>query len=207
MQRKTKIVSIITILGVALDQLTKLWIVRNLCHRQRGVRCELPESIEVFDGWFQLVHVQNPGAAFGMLNNFEYRMMVFYVFTAIAIGVLYNLFRELKNEEGFMTAALGLIMSGAIGNLIDRVDKQSVTDFLRFYWPSEGGIGGFLTNTFGTTEYPSFNVADMAIICGVGMFMFHYLFLEDRQGDDTDADSLAIDDSADDIGETSTEEA
>ena len=106
-----------------------------------------------------------------------------------------------------MTAALGMITAGAIGNLIDRVDKQSVTDFLRFYWPSEGGIGGFLTNTFGTTEYPSFNVADMAIICGVGMFIFHYLFLEDRQGDDVDADSLAIEESTNDTGDTAVEEA
>jgi len=206
MQRKTKIITIITILGVALDQITKIWVVKNLCHRKPGVRCELPDSIEVFDGWFQLVHVQNPGAAFGMLSDFEYAMQVFYVFTAIALAALYNLYRDLKNEEGFMTAALGLITAGAIGNLIDRVDKQSVTDFLRFYWPSEGGIGGFLTNTFGTTEYPSFNVADMAIICGAGMFIIHYLFLEDKNGDDTDADSLAV--SNNDIAsETSTDEA
>ena len=109
------------------------------------------------------------------------------VFTVIAIGVLFHMLWQLPKGDRFQTTAIGLITSGAVGNCIDRIEKQSVTDFLRVFSENETAITLF-GKWFGRrkvqggpvelVEWPSFNVADAAICIGLGMFFFHYLFLE-----------------------------
>lgn len=156
-----------------LDQGSKAAVAQHLPYRT-GV-------VEVIPGFFQLVHVRNSGAAFGMLADHDDRMAVFAVFTLFAVGVIVSLFRELKPEEKYLPATLGLILGGAVGNGIDRVHKQAVTDFLRFY-VDHPDVKRWLIDTFGTNQYPSFNVADIAIVTGVALFVVHYLFLyEDPQ--------------------------
>ena len=123
----------------------------------------------------------------GMLDTFEYRMHVFAVFTVVALVVLGQMLMQLPNDDRFQATGLGLITSGAIGNAIDRVHKQSVTDFLRVYTDNDIATG-LLGNWFGHrtfqggpvefVEWPSFNVADAAICVGLGMFVIHWLFLE-----------------------------
>ena len=142
-------------------------------------------GIHVIPGVFQIVHSQNTGAAFGMFTEFKYRMQIFYVFTAFAVWVLWGLYKELEDDDRLGSWIVALISAGAVGNLIDRVHKQSVTDFLRVHW----GPDSWLTGIMGSPEWPSFNVADMAIVGGVGLFVIQYLFYEDRKGDDLDADS------------------
>lgn len=151
-------------------------------------------GIHVIPGVFQIVHSQNTGAAFGMLTDFKYRMQVFYVFTAFAVWVLWGLYKELESNDRLGSWIVGLIAAGAVGNLIDRVHKQSVTDFLRVHW----GPDSWLTGIMGSPEWPSFNVADMAIVGGVGLFVIQYLFYEDRKGDNLDADSEETADSPED---------
>ena len=155
-------------------------------------------GIHVIPGVFQIVHSQNPGAAFGMFTEFKYRMQIFYVFTAFAVWVLWGLYKELDDRDRLGSWIVGLIAAGAVGNLIDRVHKQSVTDFLRVHW----GPDSWLTGLMGSPEWPSFNVADMAIVGGVGLFVVQYLFYEDRQGDNLDADAEESEDSPEDaVGE------
>ena len=120
-----------------------------------------------------------------MFTEFKYRMAVFYVFTAFAVWVLWGLYKELEPNDRLGAWIVGLIVAGAIGNLIDRVHKQSVTDFLRVHW----GADSWLTGIMRSPEWPSFNVADLAIVGGVGLFAIQYLFYEDKKGDDLEADS------------------
>jgi signal peptidase II len=141
-------------------------------------------GFHVIPGVLQIVHSQNTGAAFGMFTDFKYRMLVFYVFTAFAVWVLWGLYKELESDDRIGAWIVGLIAAGAVGNLIDRVHKQSVTDFVRVHW----GPDSWLTGIMRSPEWPSFNVADMAIVGGIGLFVIQYLFFEDRQGDDEEAD-------------------
>ena len=82
--------------------------------------------------------------------------------------------------------ALGLISSGAIGNAIDRAMKQSVTDFIRVYTENPTLKEMLINSPYGSAEWPSFNVADAAIVIGMGMFVIHWLFLEKDEDDDTE---------------------
>ncbi|MCP4806142.1 MAG: signal peptidase II [Proteobacteria bacterium] len=154
--------AVVAVVGIVLDQLTKMWVRGNL-ELGRG-------RVSVIDGFFEIVHVENTGAAFGMLSDQPWAMYVFIPFTLIAVGVLISLLRELPDEAVFMPVSLGLILAGAIGNFLDRAIYQSVTDFLRFYVES-GGLADFLYEQFGTREWPSFNVADICIVVGVILFI------------------------------------
>lgn len=114
-----------------------------------------------------------------MFQNFEYRHLLFVVFTIVAAGVILDLFRKLPTTDRFMAATLGLIFSGAVGNAIDRIHKRTVTDFLKVYTDSPS-LSDWLLSTFGTNEWPSFNIADSALVVGVILYIFHQLFLEER---------------------------
>jgi signal peptidase II len=171
---KFKWVAAVTIILILLDQATKIWVVENIAYRTG--------EIKIIDGFFSLVHAQNSGAAMGMLNDYEYRMAVFAVFTVIALGVLWQMYNEIPSEDKVQAAALGLILSGAVGNAIDRLDKQSVTDFLRVY-TENATLKPWLIDMVGTAEWPSFNVADAAICVGLGMFIFHFGFLQEDEDD------------------------
>ena len=140
---------IVFILGaaavIALDQITKAAITsRFLLH----------ESYAVIDGFFNLVYVMNPGAAFGFLAGASaaFRYIFFTGITAVAILLI--IYYLVKNQHGstVTVVSLTLIFSGAVGNLIDRIRFGAVVDFLDFY--------------LGTFHWPAFNVADSAITVG-----------------------------------------
>ena len=150
-----------------------------------------PPGFHVIPDFLQIVHAQNPGAAFGMLADSEYRLYIFFLVSIFAVWVLWGLYKDLEPDDKMGAWIVGLIASGAFGNLIDRIHKQSVTDFIRVHWGPDSWLN------FMGTEYPSFNVADMAIVGGVGLFGIHYLFFEDRGGDDEDADEEPSDEEVD----------
>lgn len=170
--------TLFTVLAVGLtilDQLSKWAVIQYIDYRT--------EEIVIIPGFFSLVHARNPGAAFGMLSNFEYRHYVFAGFTVVAVGVLVHMLWQLPRDDRFQTVALAMITSGAVGNAIDRVYNATVngnmyvTDFLRVFIDAEGAKA-WLIDTFGTYEWPSFNIADANIVVGLGMFVVYYLFLE-----------------------------
>ncbi len=161
-QRKWALFAGVSVVGLAADQLSKLWVRANL---DRGY-----DGISVIDGFFELVHVENTGAAFGFLSGYSWSMFVFIPFTLIAVAMLVSLMRDLPADSRVMPVTLGLINAGAFGNFVDRVLYQSVTDFLRFYLDS-GALSDFIYEQVGTREYPSFNVADICICVGVAMFV------------------------------------
>ncbi len=174
MQPKYSIFAAVSLGIIALDQVTKIWVVNHIEYR-RG-------AIDVIDGLFQIVHVQNTGAAFGMGAGTDGAMAVFLGFTAIAAVVLIAILTKLPGDDRLLAAILAMIMGGAVGNAIDRAHKQSVTDFLRFY-TEDPTLAPWLRQHFGMSEWPSFNVADIAVVCGVIAFLLHQLIVGDSAGE------------------------
>ncbi len=170
MNRRNIVFALCAVLGLVADQATKAWIVSNIPYQGEN---------KVIDGFFSLVHYKNPGALFGIGGDMPYGSTIFLVFTLVALVVIADMFRRLPEDDWYMASALGLVLSGALGNGIDRVRFGMVTDFLKFYTENPG-LKGFLEGLGLSNEYPSFNVADAALVVGIGMFLVHYLFLEKR---------------------------
>ena len=166
MSPKTVIFAASSIVLLAADQATKAWVRGHLALR---------EDVPVIDNFLSISHATNRGAAFSALANFEYRLQVFYVFTAIAVGVLVHAFRQLPPEDRLQSFAMGSILSGAIGNLIDRIMAGEVTDMVKVYFGS-GPAKSWCIEHFGTNVYPIVNVADAAIVGGVCIFAVASLF-------------------------------
>ncbi len=139
-----KIVLSIASVVILLDQLTKWWAVTTI---------PLHRSVPVIEGFFDLVNIRNRGAAFGFLNrsDIEWQFWLFMVATLIATISIFLLVRSSKHDV-LLFSALGLILGGALGNLIDRVRLRAVVDFLDFY--------------INNWHWPAFNVADIAICVG-----------------------------------------
>ena len=114
----------------------------------------LHESFAVIDGLFNITYVRNPGSAFGFLAGASpvFRSMFFPFVTAVVIIMMLYYIIKSKIEEPLMMFSLSLIISGALGNLIDRVRFGEVIDFIDVY--------------VGSHHWPAFNVADSAISIG-----------------------------------------
>jgi signal peptidase II len=151
MKRYWLIGGIAALLALA-DQLTKQLATQAVQPRHARV---------VIDGFFNLVQVQNRGAAFGFLNNSDstWQFWFFAVITALAVAALLYTAKTLPARSFWAFCCLGFILGGALGNFIDRCRLRHVRDFLDFYW--------------GDWHWPAFNVADIGISCGVfGLIVF-----------------------------------
>jgi signal peptidase II len=146
---------------LVLDLATKIAIDMQLSYADR---------IPVIPGFFYLTHVRNTGAAFGLFSDAPqvYRLSFFISVSLIAVGIIVSFFRKLSPGDRLAALALGLILGGAIGNLIDRIFRQEVVDFLHFrLWR------GY--------SWPDFNVADSAIVVGVGLLVLELLASEGEE--------------------------
>jgi signal peptidase II len=139
---------------IALDQFTKSAIT---------ARFVLHESFPVISGFFNLVYVMNPGAAFSLLANASaaFRYILFIGITSVAILLILYYLVKSKIESYVMVISLTLIFSGAVGNLIDRIRFGAVVDFLDVY--------------IGTAHWPAFNVADSAISVGAVLMIWEMI--------------------------------
>lgn len=144
MPRRYRILGIAAIVALVFDQVSK-----------GAVMQFIPEHrpITVIAGLFDLVNIRNRGAAFGFLNrsDIEWQFWLFLAATVVAVWAIVMLVRS-SDEDPWLFAALGLVMGGALGNLVDRVRFRAVVDFLDVYW--------------GDWHWPAFNVADSAIFVG-----------------------------------------
>ena len=123
----------------------------------------------VLPGFFDLTHVRNPGGDFSFFASgpAEQRMIFFIGSTLLAIVLLVVFLWRLEPEVRLSAFALGIIFGGALGNLIDRLSYGEVIDFLDFHlW------GGY--------TWPTFNLADSAIVVGVAILMLE-IFLADGE--------------------------
>ena len=168
--------ALIFIRSVTFDQMTKLWVVNHIDYHKG--------EISVIDGFFSFVHTQNRGAAFGIMEG---QMAFFAIFTIIAIFVVGSTLYSMQKDDFYQNVALSLIASGAIGNAIDRIHKQSVTDFLRVY-TEDATLKPWMMDNLGMAEWPSFNIADSAIVVGIIMFAFYGFFVPDEDEDIDDVE-------------------
>ncbi len=152
---KNKYLWVGTIIGLILilDQATKYLVEKHI---------RLYETITIVPGFFNLTHVRNKGAAFGILANMPgiWRGLFFISVTVIAVAVIGFLIRTTK--ERLQLIAFSLIAGGAVGNLIDRLRYAEVVDFIQWY------VKDFY--------WPSFNIADSAISAGVALLVVDMLF-------------------------------
>ncbi len=140
---------LIALLVVVADQLSKLWIRSNLLVGQ-----SLPE-----EGFLQLTHVRNTGASFGLFQDQSFALTIVAI-VGIALILVYALIihhRFFPSDNLLGKSALGLILGGTIGNLIDRLNFGYITDFIDI------GI------------WPAFNIADSSIVVGVILFAYSLL--------------------------------
>lgn len=148
-QQKSKFVLLGAMLAVilVLDQWTK-----HLVH----TRFRWGESLHLIDGFFALTYVRNTGAAFGLLNTAPayFREPFFLLVPMLAMTVILVILWKLPVGDKWMTVALCLVFSGAIGNLIDRIRFGYVIDFLDVHYRE-------------VYHWPAFNVADSCIVVGV----------------------------------------
>jgi signal peptidase II len=155
---------IIFILGaavvVALDQITKAAIVSKFF---------IHESYAVFDGFFNIVYVMNPGAAFGFLANTSatFRYFFFIGITAAVILLIIYYIAKSKSQNMLIVISLTLIFAGAVGNLIDRIRFGAVVDFLDFY--------------IRTWHWPAFNVADSSISLGAVLMILEMIIQRKKE--------------------------
>lgn len=150
MKKNYIILTIAVILLVILDQLTKQLIVSTM---------NLHESIEVIKAFFYISYHLNDGAAWGILEG---KMFVLIFITIISFMLFYYLVKEISFKNKLLySISIVLLVSGAIGNFIDRLLFGHVVDFLDFI------VFGY--------DFPTFNVADMALVIGVIIFSFDIL--------------------------------
>jgi signal peptidase II len=138
----------------AADQGAKAWAVKALAPYQ---------PVAIVPGWFDLVHVRNHGVAFSLMSNLDHRWVhpLLIAATVLAVGALVA-YLWLLPGKGAAPYGLGLILGGAVGNLIDRARLGYVVDFLDLHWRSH--------------HWPTFNVADIGITVGVALLLADMLF-------------------------------
>ncbi|MBF0190427.1 MAG: signal peptidase II [Magnetococcales bacterium] len=135
----------------ALDQGSKWLATRDLAD----------QGITLIPGFFDLVLVHNVGAAFGLFTGMAAEYRVIFLCSVAALASVLIVWMLLGAETRILVAGLGLLLGGALGNLLDRVRFGWVVDFLYVHWHD--------------LSFPVFNLADCAISAGVGLLLLDHL--------------------------------
>ncbi len=160
-------VLLLAALLVAVDQLSKAWIVRTLPVGGQ----EIPLALG-----FRLVHTRNDGAAFGMFRNVDLHigplqfggaLLLGLLSLAVSVALLVYLIRRGRSIRTLTRIALTVVMAGAIGNMIDRLRLGYVVDFVHFK------VGSF--------DFPIFNIADASVVTGAGLLLIAGLLGNESQ--------------------------
>lgn len=179
MKRKywVALISCVSLFG--LDQLTKHLIMWNLVEGR--------DEVEIIDGFLLLEHARNTGAAFSMLEG---QMVLFAIVAIVAVFLLGQMLWQLDDDDLLQASAIGIVASGALGNAFDRLLYGSVTDFIKFYTDNPEWTP-WLRENIGMTAWPTFNVADIALVVGLILFFAHTIFFSDKESEEEDAEQDA----------------
>jgi signal peptidase II len=142
-----------------LDRLTKVIIEQRV---SESATCR------VIPGFFNIVHSENRGVAFGIFNDsaFQWRSLVLIVVAVVAVVFVGAYLLRARHIDTATLWGLALILGGAAGNAVDRIVSGRVTDFLDFY------IGDY--------HWPTFNVADSGVVVGSGLLLLDMLLSKRR---------------------------
>lgn len=138
---------------ILLDQAVKWVIIQNFA---------IGGYTTVIRGFFEITHWRNTGAAWGILQNGKW---LFIPMTIVVSAVMVYLI--FKSKKRVLKLSLSFIVGGAVGNLIDRMFRIGVIDYLRVY--------------IGKYEFPTFNIADSFIVIGTGILAYYLLFMYDEK--------------------------
>ena len=140
------------LLGILIDQLIKI-IIR--------VKMNTGDSFSIIKGFFYISHVENTGAAWGGFSGYT---IILTIVSIIILGFFIYMFRNIDFKKKIIfSISLVMVISGTVGNLIDRLIFRSVTDYLDFV------IFGY--------DFPVFNFADMLLVVGFAFFIFDMVIL------------------------------
>lgn len=146
----------VVVLVFIADQISKQWVISNF---------DLYESIKLLP-IFSFTYVRNYGAAFSFLSDAGGWQKWLFTFIAIGFSTLLTVWlRKQPSQMWRLNLAYTLVIGGALGNLIDRLQHGYVVDFLDFYWAQ--------------SHFPAFNIADAAICIGAGLIIIDS-FISDR---------------------------
>ena len=165
-----------------VDQWTKYLAVERLTHAfARGQDGSLVEKLRGFYAYehlesiatepyyvwrpvWRMNYVENPGAAWGLFRGFSegFRNAFFTAVSVAAVLFILHYYRKLRDDQRFLQLALVFVLSGAMGNFVDRVARGYVIDFVEWYWWNRPDV-----------RWPTFNVADSLIVVGVAMLVVH----------------------------------
>ena len=135
---------VIVFLGLLLDRLSKIWALSSLKENN---------GIVLIKDFFKLEYLENRGAAFGIMQN---KLIFLALFTFLVIaGMIYYLIKY-KPKSIFQRLSFAFIISGALGNLFDRVFYKYVVDFILVHYKD-------------VYYFPTFNVADMLVVVGTAI--------------------------------------
>lgn len=146
---------ILSTILVIIDQVSKIIVTNTLTNNK---------SVEVIKSFFYLTYTNNKGAAFSILTG---KRILLILVSLIVIGILIYYIKKTKIEKKINKIALSLVIGGSIGNLIDRILKGAVIDFLDFK------IFGY--------NYPIFNLADTFIVIGVFLLLIEMFRKEEKK--------------------------
>lgn len=149
---------ILVLLGVAVDLLAKAAAFHYLPPGQ---------ALDIIPGVLRLVQAKNKGVAFSLLA--DYPSLIFAVSAAAIAAMLWIYARIWRRASRLNILVLGLLLVGAVGNLVDRTRLRYVRDFIDFV-PELPIVG----------HWAVFNLADMCIVVGVGLFLIHEFFLKEQ---------------------------
>lgn len=140
---------------VVADQVTKALVVANV---------DLGQQVRVLGDLVMIWHVQNRGAAFSL---FQGALPLMYVVTVLALAMMVYFYRAFAERGIWLQILLGVILGGVVGNFVDRVRLGYVTDWLSM------GIGDL--------RWPTYNVADASMFCGIGALVVYLTFFDARR--------------------------
>lgn len=150
---------LVALLIIVADQATKEWV-RASFYRE--------ETRPLIEGFFHFTYVRNTGAAWGMFGGQNTALLLLSV---VMLALLLVFRRSLLGHTWDHRLALGLLIGGIVGNMMDRLRLGWVTDFLDF--------------DLGFMRWPTFNIADAAICTGVGIYMLSALLAQKKGADGT----------------------
>ena len=157
----TKYAFVLTVAAIVLglDQATK-WYIRSTVG--------LYESVVVLDSFFHITHVRNAGGAFSLFAGAPnaVRLPFFVLVSIVAVTALLIFVGRVEPHRRLLLFALGAILGGALGNLVDRMLSGEVTDFLDFHWHG--------------WYWPAFNVADSFISTGMVILLVYSFFVHEE---------------------------
>lgn len=144
---------LIVVFGFILDRLTKIWAIDTL----------VSHDITIIKNYFDLSYLENKGAAFGILQN--QRILLAIITLIFIIGIIVFVLK-FKPKSLFFKISIMLIISGACGNLYDRLIYGYVVDFILIHYKN-------------VYYYPTFNVADILVVIGTILLLF-YIVKDDK---------------------------